>query len=438
MQIISFLTDQLQHNQIFSGVAGVSMLGGVAYWLRAIPRRILNGIEFAFTSSALFTNDDEVYQRAIEWLEPRMHGWQVRSYKPITGKETKGGLPKKQRSWRSRAVPKGSIINYITAEKPLTSEWIMGPGFGKFWIWHEKWPYRINRWAESNQNSTDGSMRVRENLQITSIGLSKSRLFKMIEQIEGETTDPTNIKIYTFTDSYWDLVDTRSPRPLESVILPEGTMEAITSDIKWFLTAKEMYINRGVPYRRGYLLYGAPGTGKSSTAVALAGHFSAPAYVLSLSSVRSDNTLFDALAQAPHDAFIIIEDIDASGLNVQREGEQPEKKILLEKVTLSGLLNALDGVMAREGRVIIMTTNHIDKLDPALIRPGRIDRRFAFDVANADQAARIFERFFEGENYWASQIRDYYKGGLSPAEIQGICLLHIDDAYMAAMEMVGN
>ena len=63
-------------------------------------------------------------------------------------------------------------------------------------------------------------------------------------------------------------------------------------------------------------------------------------------------------------------------------------------VTFSGFLNALDGVASGEERIIFMTTNHVEKLDPALIRPGRVDLMEHIDDASPEQARRLFERFF--------------------------------------------
>ena len=68
-------------------------------------------------------------------------------------------------------------------------------------------------------------------------------------------------------------------------------------------------------------------------------------------------------------------------------------------VTLSGLLNLIDGVWSEEGRILFATTNHIEKLDPALIRPGRIDVRVRYDASTRDQAKRMFERFFPPDEY---------------------------------------
>ena len=107
-------------------------------------------------------------------------------------------------------------------------------------------------------------------------------------------------------------------------------------------------------------------------------------------------------------------------------------------VTFSGLLNALDGVTSTEERIIFMTTNHIDRLDSALIRPGRVDVRLLIDDVTADQAKCLFLRFYEGEEDLAREfvdsLRDTTTGKMkriSAAQIQGHFVLYRNSAKVA-------
>lgn len=143
----------------------------------------------------------------------------------------------------------------------------------------------------------------------------------------------------------------------------------LCDDIQKFQNSEEWYQKRGIPYRRGYLLYGPPGTGKTSFTLAVAGALKLNICYLNLSSGRlDDDDLNDVLSSAPDNSIILLEDIDA--IFVQRESVTQGHQ---RGVSFSGLLNALDGVRSQEGSILFMTTNHREKLDPALLRPGRCD-----------------------------------------------------------------
>ncbi|KAF8798167.1 hypothetical protein BYT27DRAFT_7218882 [Phlegmacium glaucopus] len=185
----------------------------------------------------------------------------------------------------------------------------------------------------------------------------------------------------------------RQKRPLHSVVLGSGIAENIEKDIKAFLDRRQWYADRGIPYRRGYLLHGPPGSGKTSFIQALAGALSYDICVLNLSERGlADDKLFHLLSNVPERSFVLIEDIDAAfnkRVQTSEDGYQ-------SSVTFSGFLNALDGVASGEERIIFLTTNHLEKLDAALIRPGRVDLMEHIDDASPEQAQRLFERFFGG------------------------------------------
>ncbi|KAG6833699.1 hypothetical protein H0H87_002896 [Tephrocybe sp. NHM501043] len=186
----------------------------------------------------------------------------------------------------------------------------------------------------------------------------------------------------------------RRKRPLQSVVLEPGVSEKIAKDIKSFLERRQWYADRGIPYRRGYLLHGPPGSGKTSFIQALAGSLSYDICLLNLSERGlADDKLFHLLSNAPERSFILIEDVDAAfnkRVQTTEDGYQ-------SSVTFSGFLNALDGVASGEERIIFMTTNHLERLDPALIRPGRVDLSELIDDSSAEQAKTLFKQFYGGD-----------------------------------------
>ena len=192
-------------------------------------------------------------------------------------------------------------------------------------------------------------------------------------------------------------------RPISTVILNESRKSELLKDIGDFLdpTSQQWYSDRGIPYRRGYLLYGPPGTGKSSLTLSIAGRFALDIYILSLSAIN-EASLKSLLANLPRRCVILLEDIDAVSSNRSWDAEAEDSRQIATtspsqggksgcgQVSLSALLNVIDGVASQEGRVLIMTTNHITRLDEALIRPGRVDKKVELGLADQKITADLF------------------------------------------------
>lgn len=196
-------------------------------------------------------------------------------------------------------------------------------------------------------------------------------------------------KIYVSNKSSWRRMMQKRMRPIESVILPAGMMEDLLHDAKKFLTSLAKYEERGTPHRRGYLFHGLPGTGKSSLVQALAGELGLDIYILRMSKDTMDDDIMEHLVlNMSPGGILLIEDVDAAF--TRRKGGNN----IGRNLTFSGLLNVLDGVASAEGRILAMTTNHMSRLDPALIRAGRVDRRFEINYADAEQVVRMYIRFF--------------------------------------------
>ena len=208
------------------------------------------------------------------------------------------------------------------------------------------------------------------------------------------------IKVYGPSDSRlvhgeaWEFISDISQRPMETVVMDETVKSEVLLQIDDFLRSAPVYAKKGIPHRLGYLLWGETGTGKSSFAEAIAGKFEMPVYLLSLSKVSSDRHLTRLCTELPGRCVLLMEDIDCSKLPDRDARTASYEDVDAGFTSLAGLLNALDGIGAPQGRVLMMTTNDKSKLDPALVRPGRIDRQIAFRRANSTQAAQLFQSLF--------------------------------------------
>jgi len=200
------------------------------------------------------------------------------------------------------------------------------------------------------------------------------------------------------------------PRRLESVILKKGQLEYLVDDLQMFLDSEQQYGDFGRPYHRGYLFYGIPGTGKTTVARALADHFKLPIYYLPLADIKKDTDLMALMGAIRPRSILLLEDVDIFQATTQRTEEKGS-------VTLSAVLNALDGIWTPHGLITIMTTNDLTALDPALLRAGRIDIKEEFTALDEYQIGRFLE-FFQ-----VSRTSDFWHFlSHSPAElIETIC-----------------
>lgn len=187
----------------------------------------------------------------------------------------------------------------------------------------------------------------------------------------------------------WLRRDELTDRPLDSVILPAAQKARIVDDLEKFRHARPDYDRLGIPWHRGYLFAGPPGTGKTSMARALACRFGLDVYYLPVAAIADDMALFRMLAQIGPDALLVLEDVDILHAATSRDDAQ-------QGVTLGGLLNALDGFVTPEGLVTVMTTNKREALDDALFRPGRVDVDEKFGWFTGRQADEMRARFGVG------------------------------------------
>jgi ATP-dependent 26S proteasome regulatory subunit len=244
--------------------------------------------------------------------------------------------------------------------------------------------------------------------------------------------------LYTFDDG-WDLVEGYAQRMLDSVILQPGEKEHLVQDIEKFRKSKRRYQHLGIPYHRGYLFYGPPGTGKTSVVSALAAHFGLSIYLINLANFN-DRSLMKAVKEVASNSVLLFEDIDcmkagnarvpansSANYGVLETGVvqlQNEKEIVADKngVTLSGLLNALDGFYAPTNVLFMMTTNRIETLDEALLRPGRIDYRMYLGKATERQKLELYRRFFPESSEFEALAFVEISRAETMAEFQGALL----------------
>ena len=311
------------------------------------------------------------------------------------------------------------------------------------WFWYKGNCFQVSRQLETIDRRSGGFTYAynEELLTIRVIGRSVDPIKRLIREAKDTTLAKESNKTAILRPNpkqasgngiqNWTRVARRPSRPIETVVLDADEKEKILLDINEYLhpTTRRWYANRGIPYRRGYLFYGPPGTGKTSLSFAIAGVFGLNIFCISLMEpTLTEGDLAHLFNILPPRCVVLLEDIDSAGLtrkidnkiestskateDATEEPQKPNPKPAPRKkkptaggpddneqspgISLSGLLNAIDGVASHEGRVLVMTTNHPERLDEALIRPGRVDMQIEFTLATRKQIGEIFAKMYSG------------------------------------------
>jgi hypothetical protein len=294
------------------------------------------------------------------------------------------------------------------------------------------------------------------NDRVISITLSSKKSLKDIEdlliQVRGQYNDriaDTFLgKQFYFcpqiheNEIEWHTYEFHSTKTMNHVFFKEKVQ--VLSQIQQFLHSPEMYQRRGVPWTLGILLYGKPGTGKTSFVKALSKMTMRHLIEVPLSRIQTYEHLKEVFYNTtiknyrlPYDKRIyLIEDIDClNGNLVQKRSESLEEEGISstgsklkcsflsnnDKVTLSHLLNVIDGPLEIPGRILILTTNHPDKIDPALLREGRIDIKIEMEALHGETLREMVSTWYNVEpktlNAYAFQNTAQY----TPAEVENMC-----------------
>lgn len=231
-----------------------------------------------------------------------------------------------------------------------------------------------------------------------------------------EENSKDKIRVYSNDSWCWFEVNILKTKPVQSVILDQGIKDVLISDIQEFLNSEAWYSERGIPYKRTALLYGEPGNGKTSLALALALYFKKDICLLNINNIQTDGNLRDVFSKIKSNTILLIEDCDK--LFDERDAKT--------KISFSTFINCMDGALYKSGLITIMTTNHIDKLDPAILREGRIDRKI--EIKNP--SSELIKEYVCGF-YNSNHISIVASGGMPMSKVQEICLTNKGDKQNA-------
>ncbi|KAJ5675209.1 uncharacterized protein N7477_005143 [Penicillium maclennaniae] len=304
------------------------------------------------------------------------------------------------------------------------------PSEGRHFFWYKRRLMILER----QHRSRNGTWSIfNERLYLSCLGRNSFLIKELIDEAskafqnrDGNKTVIYRAQRHSRADPFtWVRCMARSPRPLSTVILEENGKLNLVKDMKRYLRSRtrRWHSNRGIAYKRGYLLHGPPGTGKTSLCFAAAGELGLPLYLLTLNSNALDeDNLYSLFAELPRKCIVLIEDVDTAGVTHSRgktatykpkgdhdaaieneessaedrsPGDQPPlDNSVKDGITLSSLLNVIDGVASSEGRILVMTTNHVERLDEALVRIGRVDMQLFLGYSSKENIKNLFTSIY--------------------------------------------
>ena len=412
--IWDFIVGQVSANQFLAGGAVLGAIGFLIAYLKSLPGVVWAWFKRRIIIEIDVPDKDESFQWLDEWLTRQRYQQRCRLLTVC--------ISRKRRERNNI----GMIENdYDSRTRP---EIRMSPAPGTHYFFYKRRLIILRRDRKDGADQKGSiALGYKETFNIKLFSRNRQLVIDLLEEAREISHPASDDRISVYLPSYgdWLRASKKLPRPIESVILAEGLSDRMLTAVKEFQESETWYNDLGIPYRLGCLLYGPPGNGKSSIVMAVASVLRLDICVLNLSSSGlSDDRLIELMTNIPAGSILLIEDIDCVFNNRDKKDDK-------DTVTFSGLLNAIDGVMAAEGRVLFLTTNHVEKLDPALIRPGRCDMRIEVDHATPQQAEKLFLRFYPAEIDRAVAFGSMLRDGVSMADCQGHLLQNRNDANKA-------
>lgn len=339
----------LNTNPLLVGGVGTVAFGSAMYLLRSLPQKALDILDRTFTT--------KLY---VESLSNEF-------------RDIDGFIERRRLSFFSRALE--------------VKDGALKTGFGGGWGSYDGTLFKYSK-AKSTQQIAP-----MESIVVSFFTRDRRVVERFIDDSRPDQHRNTiNVSLITGNGHAGSL--RRRKRGLDTVFVDQAIKDRLVDRLTRFLGAEEWHAARGIPWKLGIVLHGPPGTGKTSLIHALASDFG-----FDIKAIKSLHGLGQAFREGTaHDLFVI-EDIDTMSGNLDRggragNGADTSGDGVARGAPLHEILNAMDGMQTPDGLKFIVTTNHIGRLDPAIVRPGRIDDVIEVGPLSLASARQMFRAFY--------------------------------------------
>ena len=409
---ITSIINFFQNNQVLLTALGLGGAGTIILWLKGVPVAIFNVLKRELTTEVEVSNQNRIFYDILKLVEKMYKDKNLRKLKLSNGK------------WGD------------------DSRTILTMGYDTHWIIYKHVLLFVTLLKEPG-NQTE---REKDSLKFLKLGRSHKIFDDLLKEAEEMEEDKSVSRIYKMEDG-WTYVKKQLKRPLESIFIEQDKKKLLLNSLSDFINKEEWYLAHGIPYQLGILLYGPPGTGKTSLIKALASYLNYHIYYLPTSRLYR---MERASSSLPDKCIMVIEDIDSNFVTMKREEDDTPRGVVssdfqkspvikqessvdtymesMEKVALSELLNSLDGLFSSHGRILIATTNHLENLDSAIIRPGRFDIKMEIGYINKETLKMFLDSFFPNNNVDVEGLK--LKNNLTIAALQNLILSGYKEDYI--------
>lgn len=393
------LLKNLYSNPLIGGALMISIVGILIASLKELPKTIFERIKRNIFYSIHLDETDELFVYFERWL--KFH--HEKQYRNVTASliEDSNFSDLKNNDVKKDIVYYNQHSDFILIK------------------YKNKW-LTINKIRQKLENASS-KKNIFFNSFTISVFLNKKILITLMDDVINfnQQFKPDNCVVPIWSTDQWGnwwKIRNLHPKTFDNIFIDVTLKEELLQDANNFVANKQWYNDRSIPYKRGYCFYGEPGNGKTSLALSLAQHLNRPVNILSLQGMN-DQSLRFAFRELKNNSILLIEDIDAIF-------EKRESKV--KDLTFSTLLQCLDGVFYSDNTILIITTNHIEQLDCALLRDGRIDVKLNIHNPTLSVIVDYINTFYKTKIDFKLNGNANHIVGLSMSKIQNICIKNPD------------